>query len=450
MIAFDRVQRLFNQITVNEIDEQFVVNVDYNDQIYLGNGLHFMRYPLIGRPVCFLHIGYGNLKLFGENSMIIDPEQFFQLSFVYFHELHHGQHKLLMHTGLGLIPENKDRTIFYLAQASNPGFYRNGNQCNPFEVDANIYGTKKALEFCSKYWPGENFEQHAVDMWKKREQNQSVPFVDDLDKCNSFDNVIAGLESHRNSYKTAKPCRTWRDYKDEDGNVPVFDAVYNYLRFYASDEFVSHWKNAESLYDRAVLAAGVTVIRNYRYAKQICSNVDKLELKIGDYDVIKDVSSHKKKHYNRKELDWCNEYDLIDALRNAGEEGLSFEYFDELRKIVYFGMMYIVNPKPFNSGIEYKSLHIGKYDKQVWNDVSDLFVKHWGKIKPTRGEIPDVVKDYVSKVKQKQLKEMLQKREEKLLGQQSERENIYKDRSNIDIPLRDDDEKDDKGIDLGF
>lgn len=158
----------------------------------------------------------------------------------------------------------------------------------------------------------------------------------------------------------------------------------------------------------------------------------------------------RKKHYNRKELDWCNEYDLIDALRNAGEEGLWFNHSDELREIVYFGMMYTVNPKPFNSGIEYKSLHIGKYDNQVWDDVSDLLVKHWGKIKPTRGEIPDVVNDYVSKVKQKQLKEMLQKRAEKLLGQQSEREKIYKDRSDIDISLRDNDGKDDKGIDLGF
>ena len=169
MISFEEFKSLFDLECNTLLSDKFDVFVDYVFNDVVGNGVHYMEYPLFRCPECYLEFGISNLKLNPFDFIFLKPEQFFDLTFTCFHELRHGYHKLMMHNELGLTPENKDMTIFYLAQASNPGFYRNGNQCNPFEVDANIYGTKKALEFCSKYWPGENFEQYAE---KKRTKSE--------------------------------------------------------------------------------------------------------------------------------------------------------------------------------------------------------------------------------------------------------------------------------------
>lgn len=279
-----------------DTDASGMVGSGYNEFI---SGFGLFRRPRFGISVAF--------RGFDESS----PRSCFELAQAAFHEVRHVMHHVERMRGNRSALSDKF-TFAYLAREQNGGRYDLGYPDNIFELDANAYSVVAAKRFCERFFPGIDFDKIACDVWRERCESGHTRFVTDWTGISSAEDIAARMRvrsmTHGCDAHTVM-CRRG-------------DAVWDYLHTRASDTFCDLWKHADSDSVRDKLCAAALVGSGFSSA--LYPNVDALDWRVGDVDVLADVRAHQKvSRTPRSESAWSSEADVLQALGSAIESGLS-------------------------------------------------------------------------------------------------------------------------------
>lgn len=239
------------------------------------------------------------------------PRSCFELVQAAFHEVRHVMHHVERMRGNRSALSDKF-TFAYLAREQNDGRYDLGYPDNVFELDANAYSVVAAKRFCEQFFPGVDFDKIACDVWRERCESEHTRFVTDWTGISSAEDIAARMRVR----SMTSGC---------DAHMVMCrcgDAVWDYLHTRASDTFCDLWKNADSNFVRDKLCAAALVGSDFSSA--LYPNVDALDWRVGDVDVLADIRAHQKVlRTPRSESEWSSESDVLQALGNAIESGLS-------------------------------------------------------------------------------------------------------------------------------